>query len=425
MLDPKLLRSNLEEVEKKLRKKGYTLNHSEYLELEEKRKILQTSTQELQNARNAASKEIGQFKKEGNDTTEIFKKVAAIGENLKTQEQELHDVQEKLQNFLLSMPNIPAESVPEGRSEEDNELVKTVGNFPKYDFEIRDHVAIGELIAGLDLNRATKLSGSRFAVLYKDLAKLHRALIQFMLDNNTKHGYSEVYVPYLVKEECLYGTGALPKMREDLFKIEGEKDLYLIPTAEVPLTNLYREEIIDSKDLPIKLCAHSPCFRSEAGSYGKDTKGLIRQHQFEKIELFQITRPDESYEKLEELVSHAEDLLQLLELPYRIVNLCGGDLSFSSAKTFDLEVFLPSQQCYREISSCSNFADFQARRAKIRFRDEAGGKPILAHTINGSALAVGRTLVAILDNHQNSDGSVNIPKVLRPYLNGLAKLEIA
>jgi seryl-tRNA synthetase len=424
MLDPKLLRNNLEEVEKKLRKKGYNLNHKEYLALEEKRKILQTATQELQNARNAASKEIGKLKKEGKDTVEIFKKVATIGESLNKQEQELQHLQASLQNFLLCMPNIPADSVPEGTSEADNELVRTIGAVPEYEFAVKDHIEIGNLIAGLDLNRATKLSGSRFSVLYANLAKLQRALIQFMLDNNTKHGYSEVYVPYLVKEECLYGSGALPKMREDLFKLEGEKELYLIPTAEVPLTNLYREEIIDIKELPIKLCAHTPCFRSEAGSYGQDTKGLIRQHQFEKIELFQITHPDDSYKQLDELVSHSEDLLQLLDLPYRVVNLCGGDLSFSSAKTFDLEVFLPSQKCYREISSCSNFDDFQARRAQIRFRDESGGKPTLAHTINGSALAVGRTLVAIMENYQNSDGSVTIPAVLKPYLNGLDKLAV-
>ena len=421
MLDPKLLRNNLAEVEQKLKKKGYNLNHSEYLELEEKRKTLQTATQELQNTRNAASKEIGQLKKEGKDTTEIFKKVATLGESLKSQEHELHAVQEKLQHFLLSIPNIPAEAVPEGKTEDDNEVVRTIGSVPEYDFDARDHIAIGELIGGLDLNRATKLAGSRFMVLNTNLARLHRALISFMLDNNTKHGYRELYVPYLVNEECLYGTGALPKMREDLFKIEGEKDLYLIPTGEVPLTNLYREEILDSKELPIRLCAHTPCFRSEAGSYGQDTKGIIRQHQFEKIELFQIAHPDNSFQQLDELVSHSEDLLQLLDLPYRVVNLCGGDLSFSSAQTFDLEVFLPSQKRYREISSCSNFCDFQARRAKIRIRDD---KPILAHTINGSALAIGRTIVAILENYQNSDGSVTIPTVLKPYLDGLDKLEI-
>lgn len=423
MLDPKLLRNNIEEVEKKLRKKGYTLNHAEYIELEEKRKTLQTSTQELQNARNAASKEIGMLKRGGKDTTEIFEKVAKISENLKAQEHELHELQEELQHFLLSIPNMPSDNVPEGKTEDDNELVRTVGIPRTYDFEVRDHVEIGQLIGGMDLTRATKLAGSRFMVLNSNLSKLHRALVHFMIDNSVKHGYNELYVPYLVNEECLYGTGALPKMREDLFKIEGEKDLFLIPTGEVPLTNLYREEILDSKDLPIRLCSHTPCFRSEAGSYGQDTKGIIRQHQFEKVELFQIAHPDNSFQQLDELVSHAEDLLKLLDLPYRVVNLCGGDLSFSSAQTFDLEVFLPSQKRYREISSCSNFCDFQARRAQIRIREE-GGKPTLAHTINGSALAVGRTIVAIVENYQNADGSVSIPEVLKPYLNGLDKLEV-
>jgi seryl-tRNA synthetase len=421
MLDPKLLRTDLEATAAKLRRRGYELDIEGMNHLEERRKSLQVQTQELQSERNARSKAIGRAKGEGQDIEPLLAEVSDLGHRLKAAEGELNGVQEELEAWLLTIPNLPDQSVPEGDDEEANLEVRRWGEPPEFDFEPRDHVDIGARLGGMDFEVAAKLAGSRFVVLSGDLARLHRALIQFMLDLHTgEHGYRETYVPYLVNADSMRGTGQLPKFEADLFKVPAEgQDLYLIPTAEVPVTNLVRDEIVDDVLLPLKFAAHTPCFRSEAGSYGKDTRGMIRQHQFEKVELVQLVRPEESWDALEVLTGHAETVLQRLGLPYRVVSLCTGDLGFSAAKTYDIEVWLPGQQRYREISSCSNFLDFQARRMKARWRNPQTGKPEPLHTLNGSGVAVGRTLIAIMENYQREDGDVLVPEVLRPYMGGV------
>jgi seryl-tRNA synthetase len=424
MLDPKLMRNDLEGTARQLARRGFVLDTKTLQELEERRKTMQTQTQELQAERNSRSKGIGQAKAAGEDIAPLLREVAGLGEQLKAKEQELATLQEELNAILMGIPNIPHASVPEGKGEEDNPELRKWGEPASFDFEPRDHVALGELLGQLDFETAVKLTGSRFSVIQGPLARLHRALIQFMLDTHTReHGYSEVYVPYLVNADSLRGTGQLPKFEEDLFKMEGEAGYYLIPTAEVPVTNIARDTIFEAELLPLRYTAHTPCFRSEAGSYGKDTRGMIRQHQFEKVEMVQLVRPEDSYGVLEELTAHAEAILQQLELPYRVVTLCTGDIGFSAAKTYDLEVWLPGQQTYREISSCSNFEAFQARRMQARWRNPDTGKPELLHTINGSGLAVGRTLVAVMENYQQADGSVRIPAVLKPYMGGLDSIE--
>ena len=423
MLDPKLLRADIEAVASQLKRKSYDLDISRFSQLEEKRKSLQVETQELQSVRNQRSKEIGAAKGRGEDIGPIKSEMDQLSKNLKEKEQQLQSLQDELLSWMAEIPNLPDDSVPAGADEQDNEVVRLWGEPTQLDFEPKDHVDIGEGLQQIDSEAATKITGSRFTVLKHDIARLHRALIQFMLDMHTRqHGYTEVYVPYIVNNDSLFGTGQLPKFKQELFQLNTDNEFYLIPTAEVPVTNIWRDAIADAQQLPIKYVCHSPCFRSEAGSYGKDTRGLVRQHQFEKVELVQLVHPQNSWQALEELTGHAEAVLQTLELPYRVVNLCGGDLGFSSAKTYDLEVWLPAQNTYREISSCSNFLDFQARRAKVRWK-ESGGKPQLLHTLNGSALAVGRTLVAILENYQMQDGSVRIPKALKNYMNGLEAIE--
>ena len=417
MLDPQLLKNEMDFVISSLKKKGFSFDKNKYYDLEEKRRSLQSHTQEQQKLRNDKSKQVGILKSKKQDATALLKELNDISHDLKHKEQELAKLREEIADFLYQIPNIPHETVPEGLSEEDNVTVSVVGEPKSFSYAINDHADLGEKLGLIDFARAAKISGSRFAILKQDLAKLNRALIQFMLDVHTKeNGYSELYVPYLVNSSALYGTGALPKMADDLYSIAGEDDLHLIPTAEVPVTNIFRDEIVSATELPIKYVAHTPCFRSEAGSYGKDTKGFIRQHQFEKVELVQFVMPSESFEALESLRQDAEVILKKLELPYRVVNLCGGDLSFSSTKTYDIEVWLPSQECYREISSCSNFIDFQARRAMIRTKSPGDKKTEFVHTINGSGLAIGRTIVAIMENYQNSDGSITVPKVLVPYM---------
>ena len=424
MLDPKLMRNDLEGTARQLARRGFVLDTKTLQELEERRKTMQTQTQELQAERNSRSKGIGQAKAAGEDITPLLREVEGLGEQLKAKEQELATLQEELNAILMGIPNIPHASVPEGKGEEDNPELRKWGEPASFDFEPRDHVALGELLGQLDFETAVKLTGSRFSVIQGPLARLHRALIQFMLDTHTReHGYSEVYVPYLVNADSLRGTGQLPKFEEDLFKMEGEAGYYLIPTAEVPVTNIARDTIFEAELLPLRYTAHTPCFRSEAGSYGKDTRGMIRQHQFEKVEMVQLVRPEDSYGVLEELTAHAEAILQQLELPYRVVTLCTGDIGFSAAKTYDLEVWLPGQQTYREISSCSNFEAFQARRMQARWRNPDTGKPELLHTINGSGLAVGRTLVAVMENYQQADGSIHIPDALKFYMGGLDSIE--
>jgi len=424
MLSKKQLRNEIKKVAELLQRRGFTFDIEQYNNLETKRKQLQIETQDLQNERNVQSKSIGKAKANGENIEPLLKQVADLGEKLESAKNTLTEVQNQIDEIELTLPNIPHESVPDGASEDENVEVLKWGNPRSFDFEIKDHVDLGENL-GLDFKSAAKISGARFSVIKGELAKLHRALIQFMLDTHTEHhGYSEVYVPYLVNADSLLGTGQLPKFEEDLFKthLHGEegdaKALYLIPTAEVPVTNLVRDSIIDENDLPIKYVAHTPSFRSEAGAYGKDTRGLIRQHQFEKVELVQIAKAEDSYKILEELTQDAESILKALELPYRKVILCAGDLGFSSAKTYDLEVWLPGQNAYREISSCSCFEDFQARRMKLRYKNSNSEEMELLHTLNGSGLAVGRTFVAILENYQEEDGSVTIPNVLRPYMNG-------
>ena len=431
MLESKLLRGNIDFVVEQLKRRNFSFDVDEFNELENQRKIIQVQTQELQNLRNTKSKSIGQAKASGKNIEPLLKEVSDLGEKLDNAKVELQEIQSKISDITLSMPNIPHPSVPKGNSEEENE---EVSSWPKegptqFDFEPKDHVDLGEL-HGIDFAAAAKISGSRFVVITGKLAKLQRALTQFMLDHHTENNnYKETYAPYLVNSDSLMGTGQLPKFEADLFKThlhgeEGEaRALYLIPTAEVPVTNLVRDSILKESELPLKFVAHTPCFRSEAGSYGKDTRGLIRQHQFEKVELVQISKPSESYNILEELTNDAEGILKLLELPYRKVTLCTGDLGFSSAKTYDLEVWLPGQNAYREISSCSCFESFQARRMQLRWKNPETNESEFLHTLNGSGLAVGRTLVAVIENYQNADGSITVPKVLQGYMGGLTKIK--
>jgi seryl-tRNA synthetase len=425
MLDPKFLRNDLEGAAQQLARRGFALDTKKLQALEDQRKDIQTLTQELQAERNGRSRNIGKAKANGEDIAPLLKEVEGLGEQLKNKENELANLQNELNDILMGIPNIPHETVPGGKGEEDNPELRSWGEPTQFDFEPRDHVDLGEQLGQLDFETASKLTGSRFSVMQGPLARLHRALIQFMLDTHTReHGYREVYVPYLVNSDSLQGTGQLPKFAEDLFRIEGEAGYYLIPTAEVPVTNLVRDTIVDATSLPMRYTAHTPCFRSEAGSYGKDTRGMIRQHQFEKVEMVQLVRPEESYDVLEQLTVHAETILQKLELPYRVVTLCTGDIGFSAAKTYDLEVWLPGQQKYREISSCSNFEAFQTRRMHARWRNPETGKPELLHSINGSGLAVGRTLVAVMENHQQADGSIRVPDALKPYMGGLEVIEM-
>ncbi len=420
MLDPRRLRTQLEATVDELARRGFQLDTVRFTELEEQRKSLQVKTQELQNERNSRSKEIGKAKADGDDIQPLLDAVANLGDKLKEADSALDEVQKELNAMLAGIPNVPHHSVPVGKDEEDNREERRWGKLKEFGFEAKDHVELGAAKGGMDFETAAKITGSRFSVLSGPLARLHRALIQFMLDlHSGEHGYTESYVPYLVNKESLYGTGQLPKFEEELFKLQGEMPYYLIPTAEVPLTNILRDEIIDDADLPLKYVAHTPCFRSEAGSYGRDTRGMIRQHQFEKVEMVMAVRPEDSYRELEELLGNAETVLRKLGLPYRVVTLCTGDLGFSSAKTYDIEVWLPGQQAYREISSCSNFEDFQARRMQARWRNPETGKPELLHTLNGSGLAVGRTLVAVMENYQDRHGNILIPDALQPYMNGL------
>ncbi len=424
MLDPKLIRSDISAVAAQLKRRGYDLDVSVIENLEVKRKEYQVHTEQLQSKRNTRSKSIGKAKAAGEDIQPLLDEVAGLGESLDKAKAELSEIQDQLDAILMGIPNLPHESVPDGTDESDNVEIRRWGEPRKFDFEIKDHVDVGADLDALDFETASKITGSRFVVMRGQMAKLQRALIQFMLDLHTsEHGYTEVYVPYIVNSDSLRGTGQLPKFEEDLFCVDRDAGYYLIPTAEVPLTNLARGEIIDADDMPLKLTSHTPCFRSEAGSYGKDTRGMIRQHQFEKIEMVQLAKPDEAWNALEELTAHAETVMQRLELPYRVVTLCSGDIGFSAAKTYDLEVWLPGQQAYREISSCSCFTDFQARRMQARWRNPETGKPELVYTINGSGLAVGRTLVAILENYQQADGSVVVPDALRPYMGSVEKLQ--
>ncbi|MCC7278440.1 MAG: serine--tRNA ligase [Chromatiaceae bacterium] len=419
MLDPHLLRAELAYVAGQLARRGIALDTGRIEALEARRKAIQVRTQELQGERNSRSRLIGQAKKAGEEVAPLLAQVADLGDKLKAAEGELAEVQYDLSQIALGLPNLPQASVPDGRDESDNREERRWGQPRAFGFAPKDHVDLGVPTGWMDFDVAAKLTGSRFVVLSGPLARLHRALIQFMLDTHTReHGYVEVYVPYLVNAESLYGTGQLPKFEQELFKVPGEKDFYLIPTAEVPVTNLARDQILEAAAMPRRWVAHTPCFRSEAGSYGKDTRGMIRQHQFEKVELVQMVRPQDSDAALEALTGHAEAILQKLELPYRVVTLCTGDLGFSATKTYDLEVWLPGQNQYREISSCSNFQDFQARRLQARWRNPETGKPELLHTLNGSGLAVGRTLVAVLENYQEADGRLGIPAVLRPYMGG-------
>ena len=418
MLDPQLLRNDIANVANTLKKRNMELDVSAIQSLEEKRKSIQIKTEELQALRNSKSKEIGALKSKGEDAQSVMDEVASIKNQLDESASELDDVQAKLNDIVSGIPNIPHESVPEGTTEDDNLEVRQWGEPKQFDFEPKDHVDLGEALGLIDFETATKITGSRFVVMHADIARLHRALIQFMLDTHSgDHGYAEINVPYLVNADSCKGTGQLPKFEEDLFHI-AEHGFYLIPTAEVPVTNIVRGEILDEKDLPKKFVCHSPCFRSEAGSYGKDTRGMIRQHQFEKVEMVQLVKSETSYDVLEELTGHAETILQKLDLPYRVVTLCGGDLGFSAAKTYDIEVWLPGQNKYREISSCSNFEEFQARRMKARWRNPKTNKPELLHTLNGSGLAVGRTLIAVMENYQDKEGNIIIPDALRPYMNG-------
>jgi seryl-tRNA synthetase len=424
MLDIQQLRKDLNTVVAGLARRGVAFDVQAFTKLEDQRKGLQTSTEELQAKRNSLSKQIGVLKGKGEDTSAVMAEVGGLGEELKANEAKLTAVQELMSTFLRTIPNIPRADVPQGKDADENVKVREWGTPKAFDFAVKDHVDLGESLGGLDFDTAAKLSGARFSVLKGGLARLHRAIAQFMLNTHTgNHGYTEVYTPYMVNGDSADGVSSLAKFKEDLFKIEG-RDLYLIPTSEYSVTNFVRDSIVDLKELPLKFTCHSPCFRSEAGSYGKDTRGMIRQHQFDKVELLQIVHPEKSTEAHEELTSHAEAILKALGLPYRTMLLCTGDMGFSSAKTYDLEVWLPAQNAYREISSCSNFEAFQARRMMARFKN-AAGKTELLHTINGSGLAVGRTLVAILENYQNADGSVTVPDVLLPYMGGLSKLEVA
>ncbi|MFT6904276.1 MAG: seryl-tRNA synthetase [Oleiphilaceae bacterium] len=420
MLDPKLVRAQTEEIAKKLAIKKYEFDLPLFSTLEEKRKLLQGLTEDLQNERNTRSKSIGKAKSAGQDIAPLIAEMDDIGAKLETAKLEFKEVQDRLNDFFAGMPNLPDDAVPAGLSEDDNVEVLKWGEPKSFDFEVKDHVALGDQAKLMDFETASKLTGSRFVVLRREFAKLHRALAQFMLDTHVEeNGYEETYLPYIVNSDSLFGTGQLPKFEEDLFKLYADRDFYLIPTAEVPATNIVRDEIVEAKDLPIKFVCHTPCFRSEAGSYGRDVRGMIRQHQFDKVEMVQIVRPQDSEAALEEITGHAEGILQKLGLPYRKVLLCGGDLGFSAAKTYDLEVWLPGQNAYREISSCSNTRDFQARRMQARWRSPEEKKPQLVHTLNGSGLAVGRTMIAVMENYQQADGSIKVPEVLIPYMRGL------
>ena len=421
MLDIQLLRNDLQGVAARLADRGVTLDTAGFERLEAKRKAVQTQTQELQARRNQLSKQVGQAKAKGEDASAVMAEVNAQADQLKTLEQELDSIQRNLDDFLAGIPNVPHASVPAGKSESENKEVRKIGTPRQYDFKIKDHVDLGAGLKMLDFDVAAKIARARFVLMKGGIARMHRALAQFMLDTHTQeHGYTEVYAPYLVNADSMRGTGQFPKFQDDQFAITAD-ELFLIPTAEVPVTNIVRGEIVPVAELPLKFVCHSPCFRREAGSYGKDTRGMIRQHQFDKVELVQIVHPSQSYDRLDELTGHAEIILQRLDLPYRVMALCTGDMGFSSAKTYDIEVWLPGQSAYREISSCSNFEAFQARRMQARFRGDKG-KPELVHTLNGSALAVGRTLVAVMENYQNADGSIAVPTALRPYMGGAEKI---
>ena len=424
MLDPKRVRTQTEEIARRLAIKNFEFDIATFEQLEERRRAIQVRTENLQSEQNKRSKSIGKAKSAGEDIKPLLEEVESLKQQRGDAEDELRSVQESLNAFFAGIPNLPDDDVPPGASEDDNVETRVWGTPREFDFEPKDHVALGEQPKGLDFEKATQLAHSRFAVMRGQLARLHRALAQFMLDQHTlQHGYTEAYVPYLVNANTLFGTGQLPKFEEDLFRTAGDNPLYLIPTAEVPATNLVADTILDDAELPLRLVCHTPCFRSEAGSYGRDVRGMIRQHQFDKVELVHIVRPDESTQALEELTGHAEKILQLLELPYRVVTLCGGDMGFSAAKTYDLEVWLPGQGKYREISSCSNTRDFQARRMQARWRNPDTGKPEPVHTLNGSGLAVGRAMIAVMENYQQADGSILVPEVLKPYMGGVERIQ--
>ncbi len=424
MIDPKLLRQDAAAVAANLARRGFEFDTDAYAALEEKRKALQVETEELRKERNTSSKNIGKAKAQGEDIAPLLEAVKELGDKLDNNEVELQAVLDEIRSIELGLPNLIADDVPVGGTEDDNTEVRRWGTPVEFDFEPRDHIELGEGLAQLDFETASKISGSRFAVMTGGLARMQRALIQFMLDTHTQeHGYVESYVPFLVQSDALVGTGQLPKFEEDLFKTTSETPFYLIPTAEVPVTNFARDVIFDAEQLPLRYTAHTPCFRSEAGSYGQDTRGMIRQHQFEKVELVQFVAPGDSDRALEELTGHAEVILQRLELPYRVVTLCTGDIGFGSHKTYDIEVWLPGQQKYREISSCSNYNDFQARRMQARRRNPDTGKPELIHTLNGSGVAAGRALIAVMENYQQADGSIRVPDVLQPYMGGTTAIQ--
>ena len=424
MLDQHFLRAEYKSIAKNLKPRGYELDIAYYKDLESRRRSVQSATETARNQKNELSKQIGKLKSRGEDTSNLMKDVEKIGSNLAGLEQEFSEVQSEFQDFMSGIPNVAHESVPIGGSEEDNLEVRRVGEPRQFDFEPKDHVALGEGLGMLDFELASKLSGARFVLMRNQLAALHRAISQLMIDTHTReHGYEEINLPFIVNADILYGTGQLPKFQDDQFHIDDEsRDFYLIPTAEVPLTNIVKNCIIEEADLPMKFVAHTPCFRKEAGSYGKDTRGMIRQHQFEKVELVHIARPEDSYQTLEELTANAEKILKLLDLPYRVIVLCTGDMGFSAAKTYDIEVWLPGQQKYREISSCSNCEGFQARRMKARVRNTNTRKLEPLHTLNGSGLAVGRTFIAVMENYQREDGSIAVPEVLQPYMNGVSSI---
>ena len=425
MLDPQLLRNEPDNIKKAMQRHGADLDLDVFNELETKRKDIQVKTQVLQNERNTRSKSIGIAKSKGEDIQPLLESVSQLGDELKAAESELNTIQSALHDIQMSLPNRLADDVPTGNDEEDNIELRQWGTIPQYDFAVKDHVDLGHSLAGIDFEAGAKIAGSRFVTLSGPLARLQRALTQFMLDMHVdQHGYKEMYVPYLVNKESLLGTGQLPKFEEDLFKMANDSPYYLIPTAEVPVTNLVRDEIINADDMPLKYVAHTPCFRSEAGAYGRDVRGMIRQHQFEKVELVQVVKSSDSQQAHEELTQHAESILQALNLPYRLMLLCSGDTGFSATKTYDLEVWLPGQEAYREISSCSNFNDFQARRLKARWRNPDTGKPELVHTINGSGLAVGRTLIAVMENYQQADGSIKVPDALQPYMGHITSISL-
>jgi seryl-tRNA synthetase len=424
MIDPKLLRQSAADVKVNLARRGFAFDADAYAVLEEQRKSLQVDTETLRNERNSSAKQIGKAKAQGEDVAPLLAAVKDLGDRLDASEEKFQAIQAELQDIEIGLPNLMRDDVPDGTCEQDNAELRRWGDVPKFEFDSQDHVDLGTGLGLLDFEAASRISGSRFTVMHGPLARLQRALIQFMLDTHTsEHGYEEVYVPYLVQAPALFGTSQLPKFEDDLFKTTGDTPYYLIPTAEVPVTNLARDQIFDADSLPLRYVAHTPCFRSEAGSHGKDTRGMIRQHQFEKVELVQMVTPGNSSDALEALTGHAERILQLLELPYRVVSLCAGDLGFGSNKTYDIEVWLPAQKQYREISSCSCFTDFQARRMQARWRNPQTGKPELLHTLNGSGVAAGRALVGVMENYQDEEGNVHIPDVLRPYMNGLEIIE--